>query len=73
MDPIIERFNRLLKSMMVDTNDIDFGNDDFSGSVNNDYEEAWDELNDFLSSPKYESKTSFIPSPPEILREDYKN
>ena len=81
MDPIIVRFNRLIKSMFVDTDDIDFGYDDLSETSDNYFSEAWDELNDFLSSPvgssrgktRYSSKDSYIPSPPEILRPDYMN
>ena len=59
MDPILERFNKLIKSMFVNTNDIDLGYADFSGTSNSDFEEAWDELNDFLSSPEgnYAKKT----------------
>ena len=81
MDPILERFNRLIKSMFVDTDDIDFGYDDFSGKQDSDFADAWEELNDFLSSPGVNSadkikhtKTTFdIPRPPEMLRPDYKN
>ena len=67
--------------MFVDTDDIDFGYDDLSGTSNNDFAEAWDELNEFLSSPGGSSpgktKTtrdySSSPETPEILRPDYKN
>lgn len=71
MDPIIERFNRLIKSMFVDTGDINFENDDFLENNNRDYAEAWDELNDFLSDSTPQS--SSIPKTPEILRQDYIN
>ena len=80
MDPIIERFNRLLKSMFVDTENIDFDNDSFLDSSDSDYAEAWDELNDFLSTPETgrknsspKNKPSSIPLTPEILRPDYLN
>ena len=81
MDPILERFNRLIKSMFVDTDDIDFGNDNFSGSSDSDFADAWDELNDFLASPgentrnktRYNSRAAYIPDPPEMLRPDYDN
>lgn len=81
MDPIIERFNRLIKSIFVDTDDIDFEYDEFSGKANTDYADAWDELNDFLSSPggsagnnsKHTKTSSHIPQPPEMLRPDYIN
>jgi DnaJ-domain-containing protein 1 len=79
MDPILERFNRLLKSMFVDTDDINFGYNDFSDSVDSDYAEAWDELNDFLSSPgsngfkRSDTFNNSVPATPEILRADYLN
>jgi DnaJ-domain-containing protein 1 len=81
MDPILERFNRLIKSMFVDTDDINFGYENFSSDLNNDYADAWDELNEFLSSPESESKkysgsfsdTKKAPIPPEVLRPDYVN
>lgn len=81
MDPILERFNRLIKSMFVDTDDIDFGYDDLSGTSDSDFSEAWEELNDFLSSPigssqgktRYNSNEFHIPAPPEMLRPDYMN
>ena len=81
MDPILERFNRLIKSMFVDTDDIDFGYDDLSGRSDKDFSEAWDELNDFLSSPigsshgrtRYNSHDYHRPATPEILRPDYIN
>lgn len=81
MDPILERFNRLIKSMFVDTDDIDFGYDDLSGASDNDFAEAWDELNEFLSSPggstPGKTKDTYGPSPipetPEMLRPDYRN
>ncbi len=73
MDPIIERFNRLVKSMFVDTSDIDFNYNNFSGNDNNDYAEAWEELNDFLSSPEYDQTTPSVPKTPEILRQDFNN
>jgi len=71
MDPIIKRFNQLIKSMFADTSDVNF---------DNDYAEAWDELNDFLSGSgdsnriktNYADKSSSIPKTPEILRSDYK-
>ena len=79
MDPIIERFNRLIKSMFVDTGDINFAYDDFSENGDSDYAEAWDELNDFLSDKgsvnknnSTDKKTS-IPKTPEVLRQDYLN
>ncbi len=81
MDPIIERFNRLIKSMFVDMDDIDLGYDDFSGSSQNDYADAWEELNDFLSSPagstgtrtsaKYSTESFREPPTPAVLRPDY--
>ena len=71
MDPIIERFNRLIKSMFVDTDDINFAYDDFSETGNSDYADAWEELNDFLSNP-VETKSS-VPITPEILRQDFIN
>ena len=81
MDPILERFNRLIKSMFVDTEDIDFGYENFSGTSDSDFAEAWEELNDFLSSPDgstsgkagHTTRPSSIPEPPEMLRPDYKN
>ena len=82
MDPIIDRFNRLIKSMFVDTDDLNFGHDDLSGNGDSDYSEAWDELNDFLSDngsfdnknrSRSSSRTSSIPKTPEILRQDYMN
>ena len=81
MDPILERFNRLIKSMFVDTDDIDFGNDNFSGSSDSDFADARDELNDFLASPgestrsktRHNSRAAYIPDPPEMLRHDYDN
>ena len=81
MDPILERFNRLIKSMFVDTDDIDFGYDEFSGNPDTDFADAWEELNDFLSTPGWSAadnrnhtKTTYdIPPPPEMLRPDYLN
>jgi len=82
IDPIIERFNRLIKSMFVDTDDLNFGYDDFPDNRDGDYAEAWDELNEFLSDKgslnnknKFRStiKTSSTPKTPEILRQDYTN
>lgn len=81
MDPIIERFNRLIKSMFIDTENIDFGHDDLSDNTNSDYTEAWDELNDFLSDSGSVNRKSTIPKDnsssypktPEILRPDYLN
>jgi len=80
MDPIIERFNRLIKSMFVDTENIDFDNDSFLDNSDSDYSEAWDELNDFLSTPETisrnsssKSNSSSIPLTPEMLRPDYLN
>ncbi len=71
MDPIIERFNRLIKSMFVDTGNIDFDHDDFMEGSSADYAEAWEELNDFLSDSTTQSTS--IPKTPEILRQDYIN
>ncbi len=67
--------------MFVDTEDKDFGYDDLSDTSDNDYNEAWDELNEFLSSPgsnssekrKYTTKAYSPPTTPEILRPDYRN
>lgn len=67
--------------MFVDTDDIDFGYDDLSGTSDNDFAEAWDELNEFLSSPdgstpgetSYTTRPSSVPAPPDMLRPDYKN
>lgn len=67
--------------MFVNTDDIDPEYDEFSVKADTDYAEAWDELNEFLSSPGVSSgnnpkntKTNFsIPQPPEILRPDYVN
>ena len=66
--------------MFVDTGNIDFDNDSFPDSADSDYEEAWDELNDFLSSPETgrrnsspKNKPSSIPLTPEMLRPDYLN
>ena len=80
MDPIIERFNRLIKSMFVDNKNIDFDNDSFPDNSDSDYAEAWNELNDFLSTPETGSrnsssnnKSSSIPLTPEMLRPDYLN
>ena len=81
MDPIIERFNRLIKSMFVETDDINFGYDDYSESEDSDYAEAWAELNDFLSprdtvtrtKSSSSGKNSSVPKTPEILRPDYIN
>ncbi|MCK5674628.1 MAG: hypothetical protein KAH95_14705, partial [Spirochaetales bacterium] len=81
MDPIIERFNRLIKSMFVDTDDINFAYDDFSETRDSDYTDAWDELNDFLSDTgsvnkngtNSTNKKSSIPKTPEVLRQDYMN
>lgn len=66
--------------MFVDTDDINFDYDNLSNSSDSDYEEAWDELNDFLSGSgnlnsnktNYTSKFSSIPKTPELLRSDYK-
>lgn len=57
--------------MFVDTDDIDFGYDDISGTSDSYFAEAWDELNEFLSSP--DGSTPPPPEPPEMLRFDYKN
>lgn len=81
MDPILERFNRLIKSIFVDTDNIDFGYDNFSKTSDKDFSEAWDELNEFLSSPigssqrntKYYNNDSHMPATPEMLRPDYIN
>ena len=67
--------------MFVDTNDIDFGSDNLSGIPDNDFAEAWDELNEFLSSPggsipggtRDTAPPSSMPATPEMLRSDYKN
>ena len=66
--------------MFVDTGNIDFDNDTFPENSDSDYEEAWDELNDFLSTPesafknkKSKNNSSSIPLTPEILRPDYLN
>ncbi len=64
--------------MFVDTGNIDFDNDSFPDSADSDYAEAWDELNDFLSTPETRSRnsssrtnSSSIPLTPEMLRPDY--
>lgn len=66
--------------MFVDTENTDFGNDSFAGSSDSDYADAWNELNDFLSTPGTGSRSSSsnnnfssIPSTPEMLRPDYRN
>ena len=66
----MERFNRLIKSMFVDTGNIDFDNDSFLDNSDNDYAEAWNELNDFLATP---NPSSSIPLTPKILEPDYLN
>ncbi len=82
MDPLFERFNRLIKSMFVDENtDINFNKNSFFDDDGSDYAEAWQELNDFLDSPEYESdkyskkfiKNKNFLSPPEVLKKDYRN
>ena len=82
MDPLLERFNRLIKSMFVDENiNIDFNRGFDFDTNDNDYAEAWDELNDFLDSSglesgKYTKKVNTskkFHSPPEILKKDYRN
>jgi len=77
MDPLLERFNRLIKSMFVDEDiNIDLNNNHFDDS---DYSEAWHELNDFLGSSdtglnNYSKKTNANSRiPPEVLKKDYKN
>jgi len=79
MDPLIERFNRLIKSMFVDEDiNIDLNNNYFDDN-DSDYAEAWHELNDFLGSSdkisgNYSKKTNANPHiPPEVLKVDYKN
>ena len=67
--------------MFVDTDNIDFGYDNFSEGMDKDYAEAWDELNDFLSSPGSVNrkntgstgKSASKPKTPEMLRPDYLN
>ena len=67
--------------MFVDTDDINFDQDDYSERGDSDYAEAWAELNDFLlpreslneKRNSSSSKFSSGPKTPEILRPDYKN
>jgi len=79
MDPLLERFNRLIKSMFVDEN-INIGlNNNYFDDNDSDYAEAWHELNDFLDSPdtelnNYSKKSNAnFRTPPEVLKKDYKN
>ncbi len=85
MDPLFERFHRLVRSY------IRFGapSDEWfeQHKVDNDYQEAWEELNDFLrsgsgtyTSGAYRNSSgtagrgasdSAPPLPPEELRKDY--
>ncbi|MCF6336023.1 MAG: J domain-containing protein [Spirochaetales bacterium] len=58
---------------------IDLGYDDLSDASHNDYTDAWDELNDFLSSPagssgtksEYSTKSFQEPPTPVVLKPDY--
>lgn len=83
MDPLFERFQRLVRSY------IRFGapSDEWfeQHKVDNDYQEAWEELNDFLRSGFTGASSSTAgrstsgrgtsgsthPLPPEELRKDY--
>ena len=67
--------------MFADTGNTKFDFNEYPGDSDQDYADAWQELNDFLSSPgstAYESTRSEkenrnIPNPPEMLRTDYEN
>lgn len=66
MDPIFDRLGNLLRSMFQDT----------ERGTDADYQDAWDELNDFLSDSRQKTgpKKSFKPSqkmPPAELKKDY--
>ncbi len=82
MDPLLERFNRLIKSMFVDEDlNINYNKTQNFDNEEKDYVEAWQELNDFLDSPKLGSEkyrkkyntNQIKPAPPDSLKKDYKN
>ncbi len=64
MKQIFNRFYRILKSMNSETSYREIPDDE-------DFSEAWEELNDFLHDTQHEQKTSSPLQVPEILREDY--
>ena len=84
MDPLLDRFHRLLRSMFQTSDgDFRFNEDIFENDDDADYREAWEELEDFLGSSSSGSNRSRNRStsaegakshhlPPEELREDYK-
>jgi len=82
MDPLLERFNRLIKSMFIDEDiNINFNKTGDFYNEEKDYADAWQELNDFLGSPELKSekyrkrykKNQIEPVPPDSLKKDYKN
>lgn len=77
MDPLLDRFHRLLRSMLQESDGSFSFSDD--GDEDSDYREAWEELEDFLSGSSGEQRRSRFDSvfekehrlPPDELRSDY--
>ena len=75
MDPIFDRFGRLVKSWFAEEDDLD----DVNISGDSDYRDAWEELEGFLNSDGFEKEgasSGGYDSPPEQtvpehLRKDY--
>ena len=77
MDPIFDKFGRLVRSWFSEDEDLDFSPD----GGDSDYKSAWDELEDFLKSDSFEKEmppgggSSQNEKPrtgtPEYLRRDY--
>ena len=76
MDPIFDKFGRLVRSWFSEDADFDFSPD----AHDSDFKSAWDELEDFLKSDSFEKETppgrsarteQTKSTPPEYLRKDY--
>jgi len=87
MDPLLDRFHRLLRSMFrTPDGDYDFYIHESDPYEDRDYQEAWEELESFLGGSSSqrssdrgnggytgrEEKHSGFDLPPEELRDDYK-
>jgi DnaJ-class molecular chaperone len=82
MDPLLDRFHRLLRSMFQTSGgDWDFnlhGSHDPGAEADRDYEDAWEELESFLgkgsngsTGREREYQSPSFHRPPEELRKDY--
>ena len=62
MNQIIDRFFRILKSYGISTDEYE----------DEDYSEAWEELNDFLSGKENSGFGTSSNLPPDFLKKDYR-